>query len=165
MQKKLLSLLLIFTTVLSFSACKKENRFDFSELLIRTEDFYGEKELSLENAFFSENKWFLFLSICETDDMLITAKEEEDTKYLLSVSVTVLNTGNDGQREAFVKMCKAVIRSFMPERNIDELAENIALSDIEAVFSDEVYFYTEGRYKLSLFNSEQSSTMIIELVY
>ena len=165
MSKKLLSLLLILTVLLSFASCKQESRSDFSELLKRTEKYYGKTEIPLETAFFSEGKWFLFLSLCEKDDLLITGTEDEETNYLVSVSVTVLNTGNEKQKEEFSAVCKAVIKAFMPEEDVRKTAEKISLSDGALVFSDEVRFYTEGRYKLSFFNCEQSGTMIIELIY
>ena len=165
MSKKLLSLLLIFTVVLSLSSCKQEIRSDFSELIRRTEKYYGKTELSVENSFFSEGKWFLFLSICEKDDLLITGTEDEETKYLVAVSVTMLNSGNENQKDEFSLLCKAVIKSFIPECDEYFLAEKISLTDGATVFSEDVYSYTEGRYKLSLFNCEQSGTMIIELIY
>lgn len=164
MTKKLLSVLLIFSVCMAFSCCNRENRFSFPELIRRVEDGFDCTELSLENAFFSDGEWFLFVSACGENDMLITAKENEQSKFLESVSVSVTEMGYDGQKEAYIKLIEAVASAFIFDADIKKLLEGVKLYEDSAVFSEDTYFYEEGRFSLSFFNADIGSAMLIEIV-
>ncbi len=162
MTKKLLCLLFIFPLVLSFVSCTKPARIDFSELLLRMEKDLSLYELDIEDAFFSEGQWFLFVSAVAQDDILITVKEDENS-FLTDVGISAINTGDDKIAEVYVSFCKAACNAFVFDADGAALLEEAGVLESNAVFSDKVSFSEDGRFKVSFFNAEQGSTMLCSI--
>ncbi len=164
MAKKLLSVLLIISVCLFTVSCNRENRFSFPELLRRLEENSKDMSFDMNEAFFSEEKWFLFVSVCSEDDMLITATENPQSRYLEEVSVSVVDVGNENQTEEFIRLCEAVADAFIFDCDSTELLKGVGLYIEDAVFSEDTYFYEEGRFSLSFFNADIGSTLVISIV-
>lgn len=163
MTKKLLSVLLIFAVSLFLVSCNRENRFSFPELIRRLDENSEGIGVSLDDAFFSDGEWFLFVSVCSEDDILITAKENEESKFLESVTVSTLEMEDEGQREAFIKICETAVSAFVFDADAKELLEGVNLYKESALFSENTYFYEDGRFSLSFFNADIGSTLTIEI--
>ncbi len=164
MLKKTVSLLVIFFVAVFFAGCNKETRIDFSELLLRTERYHKDIDTDISEAFFSDGSWFVFLSTVAEDDVILKATEDEN-KYLVSVSVSIVSNDIEGSADAFIKLAEAVIKAFCDVEDSKAFAERVGLYEENIVFSEERRVYEEGRYKLSFFNSSLGSSVIAELVY
>jgi len=164
MQKKVVSLLLIFSLCLTFSSCYLQERVDITELMRRMKKSEKEVVPELTDAFFSDDEWFVFMSVLNEDDTLLTAKEGEG-HLLLQVSLTMMNMEAQGQAERFISLCECMTSAFSGKENTEKLLSGIRLYEKGTVFSEKTCFFEEGRYKLSLFNDEVGSTLLIELVY
>ena len=162
--KKMVAVLLIFTLMIFTSSCSVRKRMDFTEFLLRSEKNFGEDVFFREKAFYSDDSWFLFLSILSDDDFLISARENEK-KTLESVTVSTFSSENKEKEEIFIRLCSAVSFAFITEEKPEVFLEKLELSEEGSVFSDDVLFFTEGRYKASLFNSDMGSTLMIEMIY
>lgn len=165
MLKKIMSLLLIIAVSISLVACNRENRFVFSELLKRIGKELPDVEVNMEDAFFSDGEWFLFLSVSEENDIIITASEDESNKYLTSVAVSSVNMGLEGQVEQYIKVCEAAADAFIFGIDAKKALESTGFYTENIIFSDEVRFFEEGRFKLSFFNADIGSTLLMEMVY
>lgn len=162
MQKKLLSLLLIFTFILSFCGCRREERIDFSELLFRINRKDKSISVEVEDAFFSDSRWFLYVTVQYENDHLITAVQDENKK-LISVKISTLNTGENGRDEAFRRFCKLAGEAFVSEKvNVDSLFEEAGLYEGQ-LFRDGSGFSEKGRYRVSAFYSDMGCSLIIEI--
>lgn len=162
MPKKLLSLLLIIALIVSFSSCTKPVRVDFSELLLRMEKELNDYSLDIENAFFSEQQWFLFVSAVTSDDILITAKEDEN-KFITDVGISVINTGDTSVIPVYINFCEAAGNALLYNTDTKALLTESALYEENTVFSENTYFAQLGRYKVSFFNAEMGSTVLYQI--
>ena len=159
--KKAVSLLLIFIFLTFASSCTYETRIDFSELIKRMNSGSDSYEAEIENAFFSENEWFLFVDALSECDVLITGKEDED-KILTSVSVSVISNGNEQQKAVFSDFCKRAVRAFTENYDSDKIIEDSGLTLEDTFFTDNAYFSENGRFSTSLFTAQHGCTFIIE---
>ncbi len=163
MQKKIVSLLFIFTLVFSLSCCQREERIDFSELLYRINRADKEIALEREKAFFSDSEWFVYASVNSENDHLISVKEDE-SRQLLSVSVTALNTGEDGAAVAFRRFCELAGAAFAAEStDVRQLLESAGLYSNDLLFVNGSGFSESGRYKVSAFYSDVGCTVRFEI--
>lgn len=163
MIKKNLSVLLIFSVLLCFSGCHRENRFDFSELMRRMESFDERIVFDTQKAFFSKGEWFVFLSVAEEDDIIVSAKEDENTGYITSVSVSTVNTGKESDSKVFLDVCVAAADAFIFGTDKKDALEGVGLFNENVIFSENTYFYETGRFNLSFFNADMGSTLIIDI--
>ena len=161
--KKAVSLLLIFLFVTAFSACAYETRIDFSELLRRINSLDDTYKADISQAFLSEEEWFLFVDTVSESGILITGKEDGD-KTLTKVTVSVLNNGNDAQREIFSDFCKRAITAFTEGYDTDKIISESGVENTDAFFSEGAYFSENGRFSTSLFSEEPACTFIIEII-
>lgn len=162
MSKKTVSFLVIFFIVLFFGGCKKTERLDFSELLIRTEKYNESLDADINRAFYSDSCWYLFFSVAAENDVLLKAEEDENL-LLTKVSVTTMDSGQDAAKQAFIDVVRAVMEAFCSVENTDEFALNTGLYDENIIFSDEIRYYEEGRYSTEFFNSPLGTAMMIEI--
>lgn len=160
--KKAVSLLLIFIFVLSAGACTYETRIDYSELIRRINSDDAVYEAEIKESFFSEGEWFLFVDTLSESDILITAKEDED-KILTEVTVSVINCGNDGQKEIFSDFCKRAVRAFTANHETDKIIEDSGINNTESFFTENAFFSENGRFETSLFTAEHGCTFVIEI--
>jgi hypothetical protein len=163
MQKKLLSVLFIFALLFMLCACTMQTRSDFSELLLRTQRNFGDISLEPEDAFFSDGEWFLFVSLCGQDDLLLTATEDEN-RYVTSVGISTIKIPDSTcQKQQFVSFCVAAARAFTADAHADALLEELGIYDEALIFSEEVRFSEKGRYSASFFNADMGSTVRITI--
>lgn len=163
MLKKFISLLVIFIMIISLAGCKKDARPDFSELLIRTEKYYKDAVFDFGEAFYSDSCWYLFFSAVSEDDVLIKAYEDENRR-LLSVRVSMLDNGDEGNEAAFIKISSAVAKAWCDVEDIDEFLKNTGLYDENIIFSEQCRTYEQGRYKAEFYNSAFGSSLDIHFV-
>lgn len=159
MQKKLLSLLVIFLLLLISASCSTPERVDFSELLIRMEKALPDFSFDINDAFFSDGQWFLFIKTGKEAEILLTVKEDE-YKYAEEVSVSILNTGEDGVIPLAVSFCEAVHKAFVFGNDTENLLVSLGIYDEDTFFSENTYFAEAGRFSLSFFNAQAGSTVI-----
>lgn len=164
MLKKLTSVLCIFAFLFLLSSCKMPERQDWSQLIYMTDRSLEDIEIDIEDSFFYEGKWFLTVPVTEENNILITAVENEDL-LITSFSVTVLNTGSEGNAEVFQKVAAAVVKVFSGEENASVLLDGIGLFAEGRVFSEETFFFEHGRYSLTFFNAPEGSSLMGELLY
>lgn len=165
MRKKVISLLVIFTVAILFSSCTREERIDFSELLVRMDSLFDEVDFPQEAAFFSESKWYLFFSVFSENDCLLSAEQDENG-FLTNVSVCAFYDGRGNAQESFVSVCEKLSKCFVPvDYPTDDLLEEVGLYEKDSVFSDGVHFSQSGRYAFSLFGTDFGSAFYIELQY
>ncbi len=163
MQKKVFSILFIFSFLLLLPSCTKQTRIDFSELLIRTEKQLDEVSLELEDAFFSDGQWFLFVSVSGEDDILLTATQDENS-YITSVGIsTVRIPDSPSQKSAFTGFCNAAAAAFMSSTPAEPLLDELGLYDESLIFSEEVRFSQYERFSASFFNADMGSTVRISI--
>lgn len=160
--KKTSVLLLIFFLITALSSCTYETRIDFSELIRRMNKETDTYEVSLSEAFFSEGEWFLFADTLSESDILITGKEDED-KILTSVTVSILNNGDEGQREIFSDFCKRAVKAFTANHDSDKIIEESGICNTGLFFSDGAYFAENGRFSASLFSAETGCSFSVEI--
>lgn len=164
MQKKSVSLLLIFTLMILLPSCKKESRIDFSELVRRMER--AEKEVDFERTapFYSDGKWFLYIyDSCENEYLLCVT--QEPSLLITGASLTFLNDekGRDGY--GFSELCKALLSAFTQEgTDIEKLLGETGITQ-NVLFSDFCAFSEQGRYKTSLFSDKIGCSFTVELIY
>ncbi len=161
--KKAVSLLLIFILITATGACTYETRIDFSELIRRMNSDDAVYEAEIEEAFFSEGEWFLFADTLSDSDILITGKEDDD-RILTSVTVSVINCGNESQREIFSDFCQRAVKAFTENHNTDRIIEDSGINNTASFFTDGAYFSENGRFATSLFTAELGCTFIIEII-
>ena len=109
-----------------------------------------EYEFKEEDAFFSEGQWFLFVTAVSEDDILITVKEDEN-RYVTEVGISALNTG------------KAAANAFVFAADTDLLFDKTGVFDRKRIFSEDTYFAEDGRFKLSFFNADMGSTVLLRI--
>lgn len=161
LSKKLISLLLIFSFAFSLCACEKPVRVDFSELLLRMKKELDEYSFDITDALYSEGQWFLFINAKEENDILITAKEDEN-RYITQLGISVMNTESDASQD-FVRFCESGGKALTGFDNIESFLEKVSFYKEDEIFSDNTYFAEEGRYGLSFFNAESGSTVLYEI--
>ena len=161
--KKSAVVLLIFIFTVILNSCTYEQRVDFSELVRRMNRWAEGYEAVLEEAFFSDGEWFLFVSSGDNNEVLLNGREDE-SKLLTRVCVTILNDTENVDSELFFSVCENSLRAFTYNGDSEGLLSSSHLYDEGILFSDAVYFYESGRYKTSFFNSEIGSTFMIEIV-
>lgn len=165
MRKKVISLLVIFTVAILFSSCTREERIDFSELLVRMDSLFDEVDFPQEAAFFSESKWYLFFSVFSENDCLLSAEQDENG-FLTNVSVCAFYDGRENAQESFVSVCEKLSKCFVPvDYPTDDLLEEVGLYEKDSVFSEGAHFSQSGRYAFSLFGTDFGSAFYIELQY
>lgn len=165
MRKKVISLLVIFTVAILFSSCTREERIDFSELLVRMDSLFDEVDFPQEAAFFFESKWYLFFSVFSENDCLLSAEQDENG-FLTNVSVCAFYDGRENAQESFVSVCEKLSKCFVPvDYPTDDLLEEIGLYEKDSVFPDGAHFSQSGRYAFSLFGTDFGSAFYIELQY
>ena len=160
--KKATAVLFIFILPLSLNACRYESRIDFSELIRRINKESGTYTLELQNAFLSEEEWFLFGDTLSESDILITGRADED-KALTSVSVSVINSEKEEQKEIFLSFCKSAVKAFTEGFDAEKIIEASKIKNTELYFSEGAYFSESGRFHTSFFTAEQGCTFIIEI--
>lgn len=163
MQKKLLSLLVIFLLLFTSVSCTAPERVDFSELLKRTADLLPEYSFDIEEAFFSDGQWFLFIKTGMEAEILLTVKEDE-YKYADEVGVSILNTKEEGIIPVAVSFCEAVYKAFVFGNDTENLLTELGIYDENKFFSENTYFAEAGRFKLSFFNAEAGCTVVFDII-
>ncbi len=163
MLKKSISLLVIFITVFLCGGCKKEQRPDFSELLLRIERSDKQLQADFAEAFYSDSHWYIFLSIINEHDVLIKAKEDENRR-LLSVSVSMINNDVEGNDTAFIKIASAAAMAYCDVDDIDDFLINTGLYEEGIIFSGECRTYEYGNYKADFYNSSFGSQLKIDYI-
>ena len=161
--KKTAAVLLIFVSCFGLSQCAMAQRIDFPECLRRMERIYDTYELNFENSYFSEGEWFLFTDTLSESDVLITAREEEGG-LLMSVGVSIINTGADGQDEVFISLCEAAVRAFTENADSEKILSDSRIYEEGVLFSDAVQISENGRFRTSLFNADAGSTFVVEII-
>lgn len=161
MLKKSVSLLVIFFIIILSSGCKKTERLDFSELLIRTEKFNDSLDADIDRAFYSDGCWYLFFSVAAENDVLLKAQEDENM-FLTKVSITTMDSGQEISEQAFIDVARAVTEAFCALEDTESFAKGTGLYD-DIIFSDELRHYEEGRYTADFFNSPLGASLIIEI--
>ncbi len=161
--KKAVSLLLIFILITMTAACTYETRIDFSELIRRMNSANDTYEAELREAFFSEEEWFLFVDTLSDSDILITGKEDED-KILTSVTLSIINNGNESQREIFSDFCQRAVKAFTENHDSDKIIADSGITNTDSFFTDGAYFSENGRFATSLFTAEPGCTFTIEII-
>ncbi len=160
--KKAVSLLLIFILITLTAACTYETRIDFSELIRRMNSDDALYKSELGDAFFSEGEWFLFVDTISESDILITGKEDAD-KILTEVTVSIINSGDGGQREIFSDFCKRAVRAFTENYDSDKIINESEITNTDIFFTDGAYFSENGRFKTSLFSAQHGCTFKTEI--
>lgn len=161
--KKTVSVLLIFFLCASLSFCSYEQRVDFSECVRRMNKLSDTYKIVIEDAFFSEGEWFVFVSTLCENDILITGTEDEN-KLLTRVSVSVINSLAEGQSEIFTDFCIAAVAAFTENADTDKILTDSHIYDEGIIFSDGAFFGENGRYKTSFYTAQTGSTFVIELI-
>ena len=161
--KKAVSLLLIFIFLVSAAACTLEARIDFSELIRRMNSATDIYKAETTEAFYSEGEWFLFIEASDNCEILVTGKENED-KILTSVTVSVINNGNEQQKEIFSDFCQRAVRAFTENYDSDKIIRDSGVTATDSFFTDNAYFSENGRFATSLFTAQHGCTFIIEII-
>lgn len=165
MQKKLISLLLIFTVVFGFCSCTRDERVNFSELTVRLEKNGNGTEFPFENAFLSDSRWFLFFSVFTENDYLLSALQDENG-LLTQVSVSSFAIGDTDKENAFVSACENLCEAFMPlDFSVEEMLKTAGVYDENKTVLDGNNVSQEGRYKISYFVADIGKTLIIDMIY
>lgn len=165
MQKKLISLLLIFTIAFGFCSCTRDERVNFSELTVRLEKNGNGTKFSFENAFLSDNRWFLFFSVLSENDYLLEAEQDENG-LLTQVSISSFAIGDADKENAFVSVCENLCESFMPvDYSVEKMLETAGVYDENKTVLDGNNVSQEGRYKISYFVADIGKTLIIDMIY
>ena len=161
--KKSMQILFIFIFIIITASCSLDERVDFSELIRRMNRQDDTYELLIEDAFFSDDEWFLFADTLADCDAMITGTEDEN-KLLTRVSVSVVNYEMQGQQEVFLKLCENIAAAFVRPDNLEAVMNGCHIYDDGVIFSDGAYFFEYGRYKTSLFGSDIGNTFVIEII-
>ncbi len=163
MQKKVLSVLCIFSLLTALVSCTSQLRIDFSELLKRTQKQFPELTLDMENAFYSDGEWFLFVSLCAQDDILLTASADENG-CLTCVGISAVRIIDcEEQKKSFIEFSEAAAGAFMGEISPSALLNELGLYDESLIFSQQVRFSEYGRFSASFFNADVGSTVRITI--
>ena len=161
MAKKILSLLLIFLLIFTFCSCTEPVRADFSELLIRMNKKNADYVLRIEDAFFSEDQWFLFVEVNGENSILLTAREDEN-RYITQVGISVMDTGDEAVA-VFMSLCEAAGEAFTLSNSIKDFLGKVNFYNENEIFSENAYFAQEDRYCLSFFNAQMGSTVLFQI--
>ncbi len=116
----------------------------------------------IKSSFYSEGEWFLFTDTLSENDILITAKEDED-KILYSAAVSIINSKADGQAEIFFDFCKRLIKAFTENADTEKIIGDSGITETASYFSDGAYFSENGRFTTSLYTSELGCSFIINI--
>lgn len=176
MLKKMTAVLCIFASLFFFSSCKMPERQDWSQLIYMTDRYCKNMKIEIRDSFFYEGQWFLILKSPDGQKIIITAREDESL-LINSVSVSVLNAyeeeedKNDGASDtvfsenSFIMLSEGITKAFCGKEKAFLLLDGVGFYKENALFSDETFFFTEGRYSLTFFNSEIGSSLMIEMIY
>ena len=161
--KKSVQILFMFILIIAAASCTVEERVDFSELIrrmSRQEDTYG---IAVEEAFFSDDEWFLFVELQNSENILVTGKEDE-SRLLTRVCVSIVTGEMQGKEDVFLRFCENAASAFVKEGQSENVLSGSHIYDDGVLFSDGAYFSEYGRYKTSLFTADAGNTFVIELI-
>ncbi len=150
-------------------------RQDWSQLIYMTDRYCKNMEIEIRDSFFYEGQWFLILNSPDGQKVIITAREDESL-LITSLSVSVLDAYEEKEKStdeasdeatgnSFITVAEGLTQAFCGKENAFRLLEGVSFYKENALFSDETFFFDEGRYSLTFFNSEIGSSLMIELLY
>ena len=159
--KKYISLILCIVCILPFSSCKREDRFDLSELNIRLERADKKYTFDYENIFFSDSVFYIYYSFAEENDVLMTVKEDSELK-LIRISAALWRTANEESIAEYERFCEVLTQVFVSEKQREGLLEETGLFSDGVLFSDFVSVTEKTDYTARAFSSEFGAVYVLE---
>lgn len=159
--KRYIALILCILCIFPLSSCKKEDRFDLSELKIRLEKINGKYSFDYEDIFFSDSVFYIYYSFAEENDVLMTVKEDSELK-LIRISAALWRTENEESLAEYERFCEVLTQVFVSEKQRDGLVEETGLFSDGVLFTDFVATVRKTDYTARAFSSEFGAVYVLE---
>ena len=159
--KRFFSVILCFVCIFLMSSCKKEDRFDLTELKLRLEEADEKYSFSYEDIFYSDSVFYIYYSFCEENDVLLTVKEDKDLR-LVRISAAVWNTADENTLNEYRKFCEALTDIFVSAKESDGLIDETRLFEDGVMFTDFLSVTEKTNYTARAFSSEFGAVYVLE---
>lgn len=159
--KRYLSLILCIVCVFPLSSCKKEDRFDLSELKIRLEKINEKYSFAYEDIFFSDSVYYIYYSFAEENDVLLTAKEDSELK-LMRISAALWRTENEESIAEYERFCEVLTLIFVSQKEREGLMAETGLFADSVLFTDFTATVRKTNYTARAFSSEFGAVYVLE---
>ena len=159
--KRFFCLALCFMCIFILPSCKKEERFDISELKLRLEKTDEKYAFNYEDIFCSDSVFYIYYSFCEENDVLLTVKEDSALK-LSHVSAAVWSTATEDTLAEYEKFCEVLTELFVSEKERDGLSDETGLFSEGVLFTDFVSCVQKTDYTARAFSSEFGAVYVLE---
>lgn len=159
--KRFLSILLCFMLIISVSGCKKDERFDLSELKIRLENADEKYSFSYEDIFYSDAVYYIYYSFRSENDVLLTVKEDSNLN-VIRISAAVWSTADESTVSEYEIFCEELTRIFVSEKEREGLIEETGLFADGVLFTDFVSVSEKTDYTARAFSSEFGAVYVLE---
>lgn len=159
--KRFFLFVLCFTCVFLMPSCKKEDRFDLSELRIRLEATDEKYSFCYDDIFYADSVYYIYYSFCEENDVLLTVKEDSGLK-LIRISVALWNTADENTVWEYEKFCEVLTEIFVSEKEREGLIEETGLFGDGVMFTDFVSVSKKTDYTARAFSSEFGAVYVLE---
>ncbi len=159
--KRYIALVLCFVCVFLLPSCKKEDRYDFSELAIRLKQADEKYAFDYEDIFYSNSVYYIYYSFCEENDVLLTVKEDGDLN-LIRISAAVFNTENEETLAEYRNFCEVLTEVFVSEKEREGLVEKTGLFGAGVLFTDFVSVTEKTNYTAQAFSSEFGAVYVLK---
>ena len=159
--KRFFSVVLCFLCVFMTSSCKKEERFDISELKLRLEDADEKYAFDYDAIFYADSVFYIYYSFCEENDVLLTVKEDDELR-LTRISAAVWCTAGEDTLTEYKKFCEALTGIFVSPDEGEGLSEETGLFGEGVFFTDFVSSVQKTNYTARAFSSEFGAVYVLE---
>ncbi len=143
------------------SSCKKEDRFDLSELNIRLGLADEKYSFNYEDIFYSDSVFYIYYSFCKENDVLLTAKEDKELK-LVRISAAVFSTADESTLMEYEKFCEILTDVFVSAKECEGLIEETGLFENGVLFTDFLSVTEKTNYTARAFSSEFGAVYVLE---
>lgn len=159
--KRFFSVTLCFVCIFLMSSCKKEDRFDLTELKLRLEEADEKYSFSYEDIFYSDSVFYIYYSFCEENDVLLTVKEDKDLR-LVRISSAVWNTADENTLNEYRKFCETLTDIFVSAKESAGFIDETRLFEDGVMFTDFLSVTEKTNYTARAFSSEFGAVYVLE---
>ena len=142
------------------SGCTQSSRFGMQELSRRISIENEKYAFTVEGAFLSDGFWHIPFSLVQTDDLLMSCKEDENGNLLQILLTAEKDTAPAADFVAFSKLLTQVFFG-VSSYEAAAITQNAGLTDESVLFADHTGTQTQGRYSFTFFSTPVSVTTIL----
>ena len=157
--KKISAVILCLVFVLT-TGCTRSERFGLQELSRRLENHDERFGFDLAGAYLSDSYYHIPISMRQSEDLLLSCKEDADGRLL---QILLTGEANTAPKADFLALANALTAEFfgVSIHKASEYTEQAGMTDETVLFTDHTGHADCGRYEFTFYSTPQSITAML----